>query len=344
VAPISYFPFLRHYGSVPEQDERDGLRIHHPRYLALPDSLFGHRWRPYHGALRSVLDRINPVADIYQVDWVYPDAAAALRCARRSGARVFLTIHGYNAMGWFQADRQSGFYREALVAADGIIAVSRDLKSSMMERFGIPGEKITVIHNGIDTAKFSPASRDYARRCLGIPVNKSVILAVARLSEEKALDTMIRAVGGLKNRDLQLYILGDGPLRSDLADLISREELENRVFLMGGIPHGELSVWFNAADLFCLSSFHEGCPVVVHEALACGVPVVSTAVGAVPDLVKAPGYGLLCAPKDPAQLAGQLSAALSRTWDREAIAAYGRQFTWERVAQATVQFYRQQSN
>lgn len=343
VAPVSYFPLLRRYANVPREDELEGLRIYHPRYLALPEMLFYHRWRPYYHALRSTLDRIAPAADVYQVDWVYPDAAATIRYARRTCARVFLTIHGYNAVGLFHSPDQSGLYRDALLAADGIIAVSRDLKSRIVERFGIEEGKITVIHNGIDVTKFSPGSRDYARRCLGIPVNRPVIITVARLSEEKALATMIKAMTSIEDRDVQLYILGEGPLRSHLANLIGREELENRVFLMGGIPHEELNAWFNAADLFCLSSLHEGCPVVVHEALACGIPVVSTTVGAVPDIVTSSDYGLLCVPNDPAQLARQLTAALSRSWDRDAIAAYGRKFTWDKVARETIQFYQQES-
>ena len=344
VAPVSYFPFVRRYATVPPEDTMEGLKIYHPRYLALPEALFGHRWRPYYHALSAALRAVTPGADVYQLDWVYPDAVAAIRCARKTGAKVILTIHGHAAVGLLQPGQHSGVYQAALQAADGIIAVSNELKSKILEHFGIVERKVVVIYNGIDVTKFSPGSRDYARRCLGIPINKSVILAVARLSEEKALDTMIKAVRCIENRDVQLYILGDGPLRGFLEDLVSREELENRVFLMGGIPHHELNTWFNAADLCCLSSLHEGCPVVVHEALACGIPVVSTTVGAVPDILHSPEHGLLCPPNDPVQLSRQLRAALAKSWNRDAIAAYGRQFTWDKVARETIQVYRKEAD
>ena len=79
--------------------------------------------------------------------------------------------------------------------------------------------------------------------------------------------------------------------------------------------------------------------MVVHEALACGIPVVSTRVGAVPDLVCSAEYGLLCPPDDIPQLAVQIATALATTWDRQRIAAHGRQFTWENVVRETVQVY-----
>lgn len=341
IAPLPYIPISRSYATVPAQLQIEGLAIHHPRYLALPDRLFRQRWRPYYSALQETLKQIPTRADVFHVHWVYPDAFAALNYARQKGIKVVTTIHGNNAIGYFGSSRRQEIFGRALRQMDRIIAVSQDLKTKLINTFALPAEKIAVIHNGIDVAKFKPLSREEARRSLGIPINRRVLLTVARLSEEKALDRLIQAVALSRRLDVMLYIVGEGPLRQDLQRLIDQQALDNRVFLVGGVEHAHLNDWFCAADIFCLSSLHEGCPVVVHEALACGIPVVSTNVGAVPGVVNSTDYGLLCPPDDVAQLATQISQALSLTWDRAKIAAHGRQFTWEKVARETVQVYQE---
>jgi glycosyltransferase involved in cell wall biosynthesis len=87
----------------------------------------------------------------------------------------------------------------------------------------------------------------------------------------------------------------------------------------------------SAADIFCLASTNEGWPNVVHEALACGVPVVATNVGAVPEML-AGGRGLVVARNEPRQLKDALEASFQRSWDREAISGWARGRSWEQVA------------
>ena len=81
--------------------------------------------------------------------------------------------------------------------------------------------------------------------------------------------------------------------------------------------------------------------MVVHEALACGTPVIATRVGAVPDLLSKPGTGLLCEPGDIGALADAIELGWAQTWDRNAIAAEGQRHTWDAVARQTLETYRQ---
>ena len=339
IAPLPYIPWVRSYADVPQQTQVGTLLIHHPRYLALPNSLFAQRWRTYCFALKPVWNGLPCRPDLVHLHWVYPDGLATLPYVRGSGTKVVATIHGYNAMGYFSTPRHQKLFGKTLRQLDQIIAVSDDLKTKLIDTFSLPSGKITVIHNGIDLSKFNPCSRDEARRSLGIPINQRVLITVARLSEEKALDRMINAFSRLRRLDLALYIVGDGPLQGALQKQIDQAALDNRVFLVGGVEHSRLNDWFCAADLFCLSSLHEGCPVVVHEALACGIPVVSTRVGAVPEVVGSNKHGLLCRPNDVDQLSAHISTALAMTWDSAAIAAHGREFTWAKVAQKTLHVY-----
>ncbi|MCA1809103.1 MAG: glycosyltransferase, partial [Lentisphaerae bacterium] len=105
------------------------------------------------------------------------------------------------------------------------------------------------------------------------------------------------------------------------------------VRFMGALPREALPAWLAAADVFALSSLHEGDPVVIREALACGTPVVAPRVGGIPETVPDNRYGLLCEPNDSLQLAHALDAAMERSWDRAAISRYGGSQTWDMVAE-----------
>jgi glycosyltransferase involved in cell wall biosynthesis len=101
---------------------------------------------------------------------------------------------------------------------------------------------------------------------------------------------------------------------------------------VGEIAQESLVEWMNAADLLCLASDREGCPNAVLEALACGLPVVATPVGAIPDLIPSADYGVLAPSRNPDALADALRHALNTDWNRQAIADRGRSRGWDCVA------------
>ncbi len=337
VAPVSFFPLVRSRKSIPQLEKDNKICISHPGYLALPSMFFPHRWRSYYRALSGALNPYISEIDIIHVHWPYPDAYAAVRYARRHQKKVILTIHGHAGLGKHSFEKR--LIQEPLDHADVIITVSNELKESISRDFGIPKQRIVVLCNGFDPAKFSPGSKTSARAMLGIPLDRPVALTVARLSPEKAIDVLIDSMGACSRKDLLLYIVGEGPLRADLAALISNAGLSHRVFLVGPVAHEALNPWFCAADFFCLPSHTEGCPVVIHEALACGLPVVASRVGAIPEIINSPSLGRLCTPGDTKGLAHILAKATETRWEPDMIAAYGRQFTWDRIARQTVDQY-----
>jgi glycosyltransferase involved in cell wall biosynthesis len=109
--------------------------------------------------------------------------------------------------------------------------------------------------------------------------------------------------------------------------------IAGRVHFAGPQKAPEVARWMNACDVFCLPSATEGCPNVILEALACGRPVVATAVGGIPEIVT-PRCGILVADDEAGRLAEALADAACRGWKREEIAAF-RQRGWEQVAQET---------
>jgi len=325
-------------------EEYHDLPVIHPRYLALPDVFWQIRWIPYYLVLERLWSSKDIRTDILLIEWIYPDAYAALRYARKYKIKAVGVTHGNEAIGYLENPTRRKKYIDALRSFDGIISVSNDLKNKMIEEYSIPDYKITVIPNGIDPNKFIFIDRLRARDELGLHPKRPMSVCVARLSPEKNLDVLIEAASRMNTGCPDIYIIGDGPEKSKLEFLIRKLNMSKRVRLVGPIKHELIYKWLNAADFFCLPSQREGCPVVIHEALACGIPVVATTVGAIPDIICSADYGLLCPPSDVEALAFILRKALSLSWDRKKIASYGCGFTWDDVALKTLDVLRRISD
>ncbi len=338
VAPVSYFPFFR-TNLPPVIELFHGIRICHHRYLALPSVLRSVRWIPYLVMLKKNLRKNILKSDIVHIEWIYPDAYAAVRYARKRGVKTVGVVHGNEAIEYFGPRANRKKYIKVLCDLDRVIVVSSDLKNKLTNEYFVDPNKISVILNGVDIKKFLPGNKNNARKKLALPMYSVIGVCVARLSEEKNLDVLIQAVAKVENESLLIYIVGGGPLKNKLQVLIDQCGVAERIRLVGPVLHDEVALWLNASDFFCLPSQREGCPVVIHEALACGRPVISTTVGAIPDLICSDDYGLLCPPDDVDALANLLKKAVSRTWDNEKISTYGRQFTWEKVAEQTVDVF-----
>jgi len=338
VSPVGFFPIVK--DRLPElHGSIDGLSMHHPRYLTLPSLLWSLRWYPYLLAFRSHWKNLQFKCEMLHVEWIYPDAYAAVKLAKPKGVKTVGVVHGNEAIEYFGPARHRKKYMEAFDRLDHIIVVSDDLKHKLINEYSVDSGKISVILNGVNVEKFPLTDKDYARSKLGISGKAPVGVCVARLSEEKNLDILIKVAATLKNEAPLIYIVGDGPLRKKLQTLINDLGMQTKIKLVGVVPHDDVALWLNAANFFYLPSRREGCPVVVHEALACGVPVIATAVGAIPDLVKNDRYGLLCEPDNVTAFADIMKRAVSMNWDRNAISAYGRQFTWDKMAMETVKLY-----
>lgn len=339
IAPVSYVPFLKPK-TIHENETFNGLEIRHPAFLAFPRALWHMKWIPYYLSLKKLWESKRPDIDILHVEWIYPDAFAAIKFAQKYNFKTVAIVHGNEAIGYFDEKHHRIKYIETFKGLDRIIVVSEDLRHKLINEYDVLDEKLTVIHNGVDLEKFPISSRDDAREKLGLPPERVIGVCVARLSQEKNLDVLIKAVAALNSKMPEIYIIGDGPLRSKLETLLIEQNVADRIKLLGAMPHNEIHWWLNAADFFCLPSEREGCPVVIHEALACGLPVISTTVGAIPELINNDEYGLLCRPSDSQALASMLRQVVETRWNRESITSYGRQFTWDMVAEQTAQVYK----
>jgi len=338
VAPVSYVPYLRN-DLPPREEIFDGMKVYHPRYLGMPPFFWSLRWISYFLMCRLFWKNRPPACDLVHIEWIYPDAYAFLNYAKKYHVKTVGVVHGNEAIGYLEQKNHRKYYINALQKLDRIIAVSSDLKKKIVTEYQVAEHKIVVIPNGVDLDKFPIMHKNYACESIGLQTQNHVGVCVARLSQEKNLDVLIKAISLLAEDAPVIYIIGDGPLKERLEILTDQLQLREKVIFVGSVPHNKIYEWLNAADFFCLPSQREGCPVVIHEALACGVPIVSTNVGAIPDLVCKDDYGLLCQPSDPIALRDLIIRAVKTSWDREKISAYGRRFTWDAVAQQTVKVF-----
>lgn len=164
-----------------------------------------------------------------------------------------------------------------------------------------------VIRNGVDMIRFSPGSKAVARARLGLPRNVPIIGVIGRLSAVKNQRAAITALSHLTRRSIHMAIAGDGDERAALEQHVVRLNLRHRVHFLGHLEGVE--TFYRAVDCLCLPSHSEGYPLSLIEAQACGLPVVATRVGGVPEAV-CPGSGRLVDADDMDGLTTALTESL----------------------------------
>ena len=321
----------------------DGLTIYHPRYLQLPLSPFA-PWAGISmavGATRLVRElRRAGRCDVLFGQSILPDGLAAAVAGRRAEVPAACLGRGtdVNVLGQSSAAGRL-LLRWTVRHSAAVGVVAHDLASTL-DRL-VDGVHPTVLYDGIDLERFAPGDRAAARRTLGIAGDDALVLFVGRLVKGKGLPELVDAFARVHARAdaARLAVVGDGPLRVPLAERAAGLGIGAQVDLVGEVPYERIPLWMQAADVFTLPSEAEGFPNVVREALACGCPVVATAVGDVPRVVT-PDVGRLVAVGDTAALADALLAALGTRWDPARPRAKVAQMTWQANATATYEFLR----
>ena len=197
-----------------------------------------------------------------------------------------------------------------------------------------------MIPNGIDADRFLPGNRADARARLGLPADRTILLSVGALVEGKGQHRVVEALTELVSvHPGLLYVVVGGDLYNDpgrraLDAVVRSAGLGGHVRLVGARPHDEVPAWLAAADLFCLATRSEGWCNAITESLACGLPVVTTAVGGNPEIVRDGEDGFLVPFWDRAAFVRSVLQALNRKWDRQAIASRARARGWEGTADA----------
>ncbi len=255
--------------------------------------------------------------DHLHAHWATYPATVALVMSRLTGLSWSFTCHAHDIF------LNPSLLREKLERAEFVLTCTGDNKRHLEGVSPSARDKVQVSYHGLDLRLFRPAAR---RPAEGPPA----ILAVGSLLECKGFDILIEACARLLRRgaDFSLTIAGGGPEEASLREAVSRAGLEERVRLTGYLTQKDLIPLYQQADLFVLPAIlemHWGIPNVLVEALACGLPVVTTALPSLPELVQDGREGLVAANRDPGDLAFKIGRLLEEPELRRAMGRAGRQ-------------------
>lgn len=219
-----------------------------------------------------------------------------------------------------------------------IVTVSRSFERQLTGR-GVRADRIIVLHNAVDPywVEHNGFARDPARHSLGIGHDDRMILAVGRLSREKAFGDLVAAIGEMKtsNPELRvgLYIAGEGPERGALEERIAALGLTGIAKLTGAV--NQLAPYYAAADVLAISSVTEGSPNALLEAMAAHLPVVATGVGGIPEIVTHEESAILVPSRNAPALAQALARLLARPEEARGMAERAHQVIVDRFSPQT---------
>ena len=264
----------------------------------------------------------------------YKTNALGLLLKRFWPMRLVTTVHG-----WVRHTRRTPLYYRidqlCLPRYERVICVSDDLLEACLAA-GVPAKNCILLENGIDATEYARRQTvSGAKAALGLPTEGLVIGAVGRLSAEKGFDVLVRSLHALVARglDVRVVIVGEGGERAPLERLARELGLADRVRLAGW--QADVRGYFEAMDVFALSSLREGLPNVLLEAMALDVPVVSTRVNGVPRLIQDGRNGFLVNAGDINGLTAALSNLLASANLRDTFRAEGRRTVETRYSFAT---------
>ena len=208
---------------------------------------------------------------------------------------------------WFLRFFEEGMLKQARK----IIAVSYFTKWELTNYYKIPADKIRVIHNGVDVNKFKPAAdKRKIKAELGFNIDDLAIVSVGRLYARKGLFTLIESMPAVVKRFPNAKFIISGKGQSDeMHKLLAHAEkldVKNNIIFTGYYPDKKLPKLYQAADVFAFSTFYEHHPFAVLEALATGLPVVTTTVGGIPETIDSGKNGFLVEPFNPRQFSEKI--------------------------------------
>jgi glycosyltransferase involved in cell wall biosynthesis len=349
VAPVPWYwstdPKRGRYAAMartPAREVRNGVDVRHPRYLTLPK--VGMTLAPFLLALgaRAAVAEIQREGfdfDLIDAHYYYPDGVAAALLARWFGKPLVITARGtdVNLIPNHRLPRM--LIQWAARQARASIGVSQALVERLRQ-LGVDAGRLHVMRNGVDAQRFQPLPAAQVRSELGI-VGTPVVLTVGNLHEHKGQRLVVEAFARVREAHPQarLIIVGDGADRTALEQRVAALGLGEHTTFAGTVPNTDLARWYSAADVLVLASSREGWPNVLLEAMACGTPVVASAVGGVPEAVQTGDVGRLVHERSGAAFAAEILDVLASAPDRARVRSYAQGFSWEHTSQAQLMLF-----
>lgn len=344
LAPVAWAPpglpgaELKKLRQIPDFEHRNGLDVDHPRYLVIPK--IGMNVTPYllYRAMRRRFAQLlasGTKVDLIDAHYFYPDGVAAAWLGRDFHIPVVITARGtdINLIPDYPYPRR--LILQAAQSAGALITVCQALKDRLVE-LGVPSAKVTTLRNGVDLEIFAMKDRDALRTKLG--VSGFVLVSVGLLIERKGHHLIIEALPRIQ--DATLLIVGSGPDRQQLENLAQRLGVGNRVRFLGAMDQKSLCEVYNCADVSVLASSREGWANVLLESMACGTPVIGSAVWGTPEVIASPDAGLLLEKRDAKSIVTAIAKLRQALPGRAATRRYAEQFDWQSTTDGQLRVFR----
>ncbi|MBI4846000.1 MAG: glycosyltransferase family 4 protein [Candidatus Omnitrophica bacterium] len=311
------------------------------KYIAFPKLGFSHAVAVFLGIFFEMRKLIKSKSiDVVNAHWLFPDGVAACLAGVILRVPVVLTAHGTDINMYLSMPLRKMQIIWALKTCDAITVVSSKHKEKL-EQAGIEKDKIQVIGNGFNS-NFALMDKKECRQKLGLGIEKKIALFVGRIVEVKGLGLLIEAVKHLGvefKKEWEVFIVGDGKLKNYYMEMVKRYKLESQISFFGEKPHDQIPCWLGACDMLILSSISEGCPTALIEALACGRPVISSAVGEVPNLIHEGKNGFLFNSGDVRGLGNAIVKGYETSWDEAEITASVKDMSWKNISEKYLEIY-----
>jgi phosphatidylinositol alpha-1,6-mannosyltransferase len=230
---------------------------------------------------------------------------------RLLGLTSVIYVHGEEISTRTRYDRGGRRRRRALEVADGVIAVSRFTRETLISGFGVPEAKITLISNGVDLSRFTPRPRSPRLEARYGLAGRRVLLTISRLYARKGIDRVIEALPMVLKHipDILYLVVGEGSYRTTLEQMVAERSLSGHVVFAGAVADHELADHYGLGEVFIMANRAmpdgetEGFGLVFLEANACGVPLIAGQAGGSTDAVTDQVNGLVVDGEDPVNIA-----------------------------------------
>ena len=284
-------------------------------------------------AVRESMDGHDSV--LLDAQFLYPDGVAATIIGRTLGIPVVLTARGSDVNVKCENPVMRRWVRWSAARSDALITVSGALLVKL-RAFGVHCTRMLAIPNGVDVERFEPQDKSASR--LEFDVGGHVLLSVGHLVREKGHHLAIGALARLP--ETTLVVAGEGPERHSLAGLASRAGVADRVRFLGTVDPGRMPYLYSAADAVVLASVREGMPNVVLESLACGTPVIASAVGGIPEVLTSRVAGRLIDDLTESGIVSAVREIRDAAASTEAVRKFAMDLRWQPRAAEQVGLYR----
>lgn len=253
-----------------------------------------------------------------ELPWTY---LAALTVAKVTGLPTVLTVH-CSAIGTVHAENwaERVFFRfaaaaerRALARAERVLTLTDRLRDLYVQRGLVAADRVDVVPDCVDAAELllEPERVERFRARAGIGGRESVVLYCGRIAAEKGWQDFVRAAALLDRPGLRFVMCGDGNERHRLESMVREHRLSERFSILGFVPRGDVVAAMHLADVVVVPSVHEELGGTILEAMALYRPVVATAVGGIPEVVRDHDTGCLVPPRDPAAIAAAVASLLA---------------------------------